>query len=626
MPLTLDLSFTGLDEFANKPIVENYKAKSSEEEPKGNPQIDLQDQGVIDSRCSRHMTRNMSYLTDYKEIDEGYVAFKGNLKEGKSQEKLPLKLNINFKFYETIGCLVTILNTLDHLGKFDGKADEGFFIGYSLNSKSFRVFNSRTRIMVENLHIRFSESTPNIVDIKLAFVFEKIEEEVYVCQPPGFKDPDFLDRVYNIEKALYGLHQAPRPCQDKYVAEILKKFGFTIVKTTSTPMETQNPLLNDEDGEEMDVHVYRSMIGSLMYLTSSRPDIMFAAYALYTDSDYAGASLDRKFTTRGCQFHGCRLISWQCKKQTVVENSTTEAEYVVASSCYGQVLWIQNQLLDYGKFGEDSFQQGKIEAIDADEDIILVNDQVEADKDMFDVNVLGGEEVFVVAGQNENIVNITTKELTLAQAHEALKTSKPKVKEIAIQEHEELERLLREKYQKEQEANVALIETWDDIQAKIDVDHQLAERMQAQEKKELSDAKKATLFQQLLEKRRKHFVAKRADEKRNKPPTQAQKRKIMCTYLKNMKGYKLKDLKLKEFDKIQEIFDRAFRRVNTFEDFRPESVERKEKRVEEELIQDSTKKQKVEDNKETTELKQLMEIIPDKEEVAIDAIPLVVKS
>nr|GEY27584.1 hypothetical protein [Tanacetum cinerariifolium] len=93
------------------------------------------------------------------------------------------------------------------------------------------------------------------------------------------------------------------------------------------------------------------------------------------------------------------------------------------------------------------------------------------------------------------------------------------------------------------------------------------------------------LFQQLLKKRRKHFAAKRAEEKRNKPPTQAQKRKIMCNYLKNIEGYKLKDLKLKEFDKIQEMFDRAFKQVNTFEDFRTKLVERKEKRAGEELIQ-----------------------------------------
>ncbi|GJU64589.1 hypothetical protein Tco_1246424, partial [Tanacetum coccineum] len=152
--------------------------------------------------------------------------------------------------------------------------------------------------------------------------------------------------------------------QDKYVIEILKKFGFTDVKTASTPMETQKHFLKDKDGEEMYVHLYRSMIGSLMYLTSSRPDIMFVNLkdspfdlVAYTDSDYAGASLDRKSTTGGCQFLGCRLILWQWKKQTVVANSTTEAEYVAASSGCGQVLWIQNQLLDYGDSNEKKLIQ-----------------------------------------------------------------------------------------------------------------------------------------------------------------------------------------------------------------------------------------------------------------------------
>ncbi|GKA40737.1 hypothetical protein Tco_0733330 [Tanacetum coccineum] len=99
----------------------------------------------------------------------------------------------------------------------------------------------------------------------------------------------------------------------------------------------------------------------------------------------------------------------------------------------------------------------------------------------------------------------------------------------------------------------------------------------------------------------------------------------MCTYLKNMEGYKLKDLKFKEFDSIQEMFNRAFKRVNTFEDFRTELVEGKEKRAGTELIQENAKKQKVEDDKETAELKQFLEIIPDEEEVTIDAIPLAVK-
>ncbi|GJW87105.1 hypothetical protein Tco_0162445 [Tanacetum coccineum] len=178
--------------------------------------------------------------------------------------------------------------------------------------------------------------------------------------------------------------------QDKYVADILKKFDFLSIRTATTPIESNKPLVKDEDGVDVDVHVYRSMIGSLMYLTASRPDIMFAVCACarfqvtpkashlnavkrifrylkhqpklglwyprdspfeleaYSDSDYGGASLDRKSTTGGCQFLGRRLISWQCKKQTIVVNSTTEAEYVAAANCCGQVLWIQNQMMDYG--------------------------------------------------------------------------------------------------------------------------------------------------------------------------------------------------------------------------------------------------------------------------------------
>nr|GEU70923.1 ATP-dependent DNA helicase PIF1-like [Tanacetum cinerariifolium] len=230
---------------------------------------------------------------------------------------------------------------------------------------------------------------------------------------------------------------------------------------------------------------------------------------------------------------------------------------------------------DEKSLGEDaSKQEWRIDDIDADEDITLVND---TDNEMFDVDVLGGEEMFV-AGQNENVVEevvdaiqvctaatnvtITTKEITFAQVLKALKTSKPK----------------------------------DDIQANIDNDHQLAERLKAQEQEELSIKEKATLFQQLLEKRRNRFITERAEEKRNKSPTQAQQRKIMCTYLKNMEGHMLKQLKLKEFDKIQEMFDRAFKR------------------------------QKVEDDREKAELKQLMETIPDEEELAIDVIPLAVRS
>ncbi|GJV29270.1 putative ribonuclease H-like domain-containing protein [Tanacetum coccineum] len=202
------------------------------------------------------------------------------------------------------------------------------------------------------------------MDVKSAFLYGKIEEEVYVCQPLGFEDPKFPDRVYKVEKALYGLHQAPRAwyetlstylldnefqrglqvtqkdngifiSQDKYVDEILKKFGFLTMKIASTPMETSKPLTKDENSKDVDVHLYRSMIGSLMYLTSSRPDIMFYPKGLQPFDLEA-------FIAEMC------LCCASLDHQTIVANSTTEAKYVAASSCYGQVLWIQNQMLDYG--------------------------------------------------------------------------------------------------------------------------------------------------------------------------------------------------------------------------------------------------------------------------------------
>nr|GEY16605.1 putative ribonuclease H-like domain-containing protein [Tanacetum cinerariifolium] len=155
--------------------------------------------------------------------------------------------------------------------------------------------------------------------------------------------------------------EAMQDDQDKYVADILKKFDFSSVKTARTPIETNKALLKDEKAEDVDVYLCRSMIGSLMYLTASRPDIMFAVCAClwylrdspfdleaFSYSDYAGARLDMKSTIGGFQFLRKRLISWQCKKQTVVANSTIEVEYVAAANCYGHVLWIQNQMLDYG--------------------------------------------------------------------------------------------------------------------------------------------------------------------------------------------------------------------------------------------------------------------------------------
>nr|GEZ35282.1 putative ribonuclease H-like domain-containing protein [Tanacetum cinerariifolium] len=429
------------------------------------------------------------------------------------------------------------------LCKFDVKVDEGFLVGYFVSSKAFRVFNSRTRIVQETLHVTFLENKPNVAGSGPTWLFdidsltrtmnyqpvivgnqtnssagfqekftaEKAGEEIdqqYVLFPVwsfGFTNPQNNDgnvafneneldfnakkpeskvivspsnsaqskkqddmtnkeakgkiptvgqislnstntfsvagpsnnvasltheksscidasqlpddpNMPKLEDIAYsddeddvggtqeGTSSSKDPSWIEAMQEELLQFKMQKVwvlvdlpygkraiegKSASTPIDTEKPLLKDPDGEDVDMHTYRSMIGSLMYLTSSKPDIMLVCVCArfqvtpkashlhavkrifrylkskphlglwypkdspfdlvaYSDNDYVGASLDRKSTTEGCQFLGCRLISWQCKKQTVVATSSTDAEYVASASCCAQVLWIQLQLLDYG--------------------------------------------------------------------------------------------------------------------------------------------------------------------------------------------------------------------------------------------------------------------------------------
>nr|GFA47069.1 ribonuclease H-like domain, reverse transcriptase, RNA-dependent DNA polymerase [Tanacetum cinerariifolium] len=245
------------------------------------------------------------------------------------------------------------------------------------------VFAPVARIKAIRLLLAFASYMGFMVyqmDVKSAFLYKEIEEEVYVTQPKGFEDPHNPKHVYRVVKALYGLHQAPRACQDKYVKNMLKKFDMESVRIATTPYEVPKHKSKDDPDDAVNVYLFRSMIASLMYLTASRPDIMFAVSACsrhqvtlltsylnavkkifkylkgqpniglwyprdspfqleaYSDSDYAGSHGDRKSTTGGCQFLGSRLISWQYKKQTIVATSSIEAEYVAAATCYGQVL------------------------------------------------------------------------------------------------------------------------------------------------------------------------------------------------------------------------------------------------------------------------------------------------
>ncbi|GKB37522.1 putative ribonuclease H-like domain-containing protein [Tanacetum coccineum] len=158
------------------------------------------------------------------------------------------------------------------------------------------------------------------MDVKSAFFYGTIGEEVYVHQPPGFVDLAHPNKVYMVVKTLYGLHQALRAWY-KTLSTFLMENGFR--------------------------------------------------REAFSNSDYGGASLNRKSTTCGCQFLGRSLISWQYKKQTIMANSTTEAEYVAAANCCGQVLWIQTQMMDYGF----NFMNTKIH-IDDDSTICIVKNPV----------------------------------------------------------------------------------------------------------------------------------------------------------------------------------------------------------------------------------------------------------
>ncbi|GJW24111.1 putative ribonuclease H-like domain-containing protein [Tanacetum coccineum] len=537
LPPNLDLSNSGLEEF-QQPEFEGYGPKTRSSTKK--------DKAMLTGILARHMTGTCPISQTSRNLMEDMLPLGEEPKEGKLLVKELLKRESNTKPLNRVLVVKPHNKTLYELfrGKFDGKSDEGFFVGYSLNSKAFRVYNIRTRKVEENLHIRFLEDKPIIAGTNsndlvgteesigtghssketgssqdyilmplwkdgslfdsssknasiehnltsyagkkddegtrrmtktlneqgfISAVYEgKTHEDLHTClfacflsqvepkkgytqeegidydevfapvariEAIGFEDPEFPDRVYNVKKALYGRHQAPRAWYETlstylldngfhrgqidktlfikrvkgdillvqiYVDDIIfgstrnemctefenmmhKKFQmssmgeltfFLGLQTASTPMETSKPLLKDAEDEDVDVHLYRSMIGSLMYLTASRPDIMglfVCACARFQAhlNDYAGASLDRKSTTGGCQFIGSRLISWQYKKQTIVANSTTKVEYVAVASCCGQVLWIQNQMLDYGY----NFMNTKI-FIDNERTICIVKNPV----------------------------------------------------------------------------------------------------------------------------------------------------------------------------------------------------------------------------------------------------------
>nr|GEU89445.1 reverse transcriptase domain-containing protein [Tanacetum cinerariifolium] len=275
-------------------VVSQSTVKSPRPVKHGNPQQALKDKGVIDSGRSRHMTGNISFLSNFKEINGGYVAFGGNPKGGKISGKGEIKTG-KLDFDD-----VYFVKEL----KFNLFSIQNQLLDYGFNLMNTKIYidNESTICIVKNPV--FHSKTMHI-EIRHHFIRDAYETKLIQVLKIYTDDNvvDILTKAFDVKQKEDGIFIS----QDKYVAEILKKFDFLSVKTASTPIETQKPLVKDEEAANVDVHLYRSMIGSLMYLTASKPGIMFAVCA--------------------------------CSRfQTIVATSTTEVEYVHAAHCCGKVL------------------------------------------------------------------------------------------------------------------------------------------------------------------------------------------------------------------------------------------------------------------------------------------------
>nr|GEY18611.1 putative ribonuclease H-like domain-containing protein [Tanacetum cinerariifolium] len=651
-------------------------------------------------------------------------------------------------FMRPFQCHVTILNTLDQLGKFDGKLDEGIFVGYSTISKAFRVYNTRTKKVEENLHITFLENKPMITgggpewlfdidafsklmnyapvpactnyndftaskndnqerpnaesstktvntarpintatlfyddypsdplmpdledtgifndayddrdegveadynnletiisvspipstrihkdhpneqiirevnsavhtrkmakqneaglitfinkqrrtnhkdfqnylfacflsqmepkkvtkalddeNVKSAFLYGTVKEEVYVSQPPGFVDLKFPNKVY-LEKALYGLHQAHKAC----------------VKSASTPIETHKPLSKDAAGTDVDVHLY---------------------------SDYAGASLNRKSTTGGCQFLGSRLISWKCKKQTIVANFITEAEYIAASNCCGQ-FWNTASFKTI-----NSVKQ--VHAIVDGKAVVISESSLRSDL-LFDDEdgcpSRGGDSVAITTDASleavwasDNILKTETTAMPNVDIPQGMDTSGSPMRQETMRGT-----------QLKQKRSRAVVHSSDEEEPSVHIEDSLKHGRMIEELKRSTSKDKG---------------------KGIRPFSKAEVRKNMVMYLRNRGGYKQSYFKRMKYEDIGTIFERVWDRVHTFVPKDSEIKKEVMKRSGFHLQQESSKKQKLDQqtkkkekevkaqadsDQEVEEMKLYMRIVPD-EDIAIDAIALATK-
>nr|GEV84545.1 hypothetical protein [Tanacetum cinerariifolium] len=408
------------------------------------------DEWIKDSGCSRHMTSRKELFLSYKAIDEGNIVFGSNTKskiigKGRGIRKNGLYIMKMGNSLKDSLCLTSIdgTSTLWHrrLGhanmrliqslsskefvrnlpklKFEShfceacNIEKQVYVSHKAKNMVSTTYFPRTfthgpvwsigrsklwRIYVRGVPLIFAsmvlsfivleKSNFEMCELNSEYNWEMIREEVYVGQPPGFVSKQYPDHVYAFDKALYGLKKAPRAWYDVLSQFLIdSSFQKGSIDTTLFIKKKGKHIIKPADHTD-----YQSMIGSLMYVTSSRPDIMFATgmcaryqenpnehhlsavkrifrylkgainlglwylkdygfdLTAYSDADHAGYHLDRKSTPDSVQFLGDKLVCWSSKKQNYVSISTAESEYVVVSSCCAQVLWMRTQLTDYGFF------------------------------------------------------------------------------------------------------------------------------------------------------------------------------------------------------------------------------------------------------------------------------------
>nr|GEW79042.1 putative ribonuclease H-like domain-containing protein [Tanacetum cinerariifolium] len=539
------------------------------------------------------------------------------------------------------------------------------------------------------------------IDVKSAFLYGTIEEEFYVCQPLGFKDSDYPDKVYKVVKALYRLHQAPKDwyetlanyllengfkrgkidqvlfikkqkvkqkdegifiSQDKYVAEILRKFGLTDGKSASTPIDTEKPLLKDPNGKDMDTVV-----------TTSSTEAEYVAAKFWTfvsikksnDVVRLHALIDRKkvIIIEDIIRQALRLddvarvdcvpndeIFDELAKMGYEKPSTKLTFYKAFFSAQWKRLEKKRQFKSLGlkrlrkvitaqrvksstdtvmDDQEDASKQEGISELDADEDVTLVN----AEEDM-SANVQGRlaksqakvyhldlqhakkvlsmqdtnetepakvEEVIKVVTAAKLMTKVVTTTATTITATQVPKASAPRKRRgVVIQDPEEtttasvIVHTKDEDFARELEAKINFIINLDDVM----------EQVKTREKQD-----NTVMRYQYL---------------KREPVTEAQARKNMMIYLKNMAGFKMDFFKGMTYNDIRHIFEKHYNSIKAF-------MEKREKKIKEEgnkrkgnsLNQDATKKQRIDE--ETEEPVTHLQIVANDDDVYTEATPLALK-